>query len=128
MYPEFKVAWEGILEHEKHGITHGYSASHFKESIWDIVWGGLGWISISGNFSISSQRNAKFRVLTPGGQAVALRPSLFPYEVLLRGGKRPNSFLLSKGDKVAKDKYARAVNEYREKIMEGFKKTKKSAM
>jgi 30S ribosome assembly GTPase len=87
-YPPFELALETTLTREKPLSPFAHSKDQFQHSLCDIVFAGVGWVSITGNFDQSQGRNALMRIWTPNGECVHLRsPSLLPFDVMKRGKK-----------------------------------------
>lgn len=86
-FPEFTLAFSRKIT-GKPVSDHPYSSDHWKQSIADVVFPGLGWVSFAGNFSDLRDRDAKIEVFTPNGIGAFFRkPSLLPFDVSKRGEK-----------------------------------------
>jgi hypothetical protein len=73
-YPEFEIA-ERLLE----------SGDHPTMAVIDIVFSGIGWISLAGRF-----KDASLTIWTPGGQGVYTRAPMMPFEFRGKIDKRIN--------------------------------------
>jgi hypothetical protein len=83
-FPELKLA----LEHSFNDFKKNYH-SQYSESVFDIIFSTVGWISVT-PFSSDS---IKLKIYTPGGVGSEIRtPSLTPYDVLKRGKKKGSKY------------------------------------
>ena len=93
-YPKFKLALETVLTNEKPLAAQAHSTLHFQQSIADVVFSGIGWLSFAGNFDKQQGRDARIQVYSPDGTGISLRqPALLPFEVMKRGRKVRNRAL-----------------------------------
>ncbi|KAJ2161912.1 nitric oxide associated protein 1 [Coemansia sp. RSA 552] len=56
-------------------LEHEFEGTHRRHASLDVVFGGVGWIAVTGKFS-----NAKIRVFSPFGAGVCVRPPMMPFE------------------------------------------------
>lgn len=111
-YSQLELAFEMRVKNHRPLADHGHSVLHYQRSIVDFVFSGIGWISIAGNFDERKQRNALFRVWTPGGVGVYMRPSLLPFEVMSRGRKVKGQYHYKNATKEDAEKAKKAEDEW----------------
>ncbi|KAJ1750976.1 nitric oxide associated protein 1 [Coemansia sp. RSA 989] len=61
--------------HQKIALEHEFEGTHKRNASLDVVFAGVGWIAITGQFP-----RAKIRVYSPFGAGVGVRPPMLPFE------------------------------------------------
>ncbi|KAJ2454408.1 nitric oxide associated protein 1 [Coemansia sp. RSA 2336] len=61
--------------HQKVALEHEFEGTHKRNASLDVVFAGVGWIAITGQFP-----RAKIRVYSPFGAGVGVRPPMLPFE------------------------------------------------
>ncbi|KAJ2306736.1 nitric oxide associated protein 1 [Coemansia sp. RSA 2705] len=61
--------------HQKLALEHKFAGQHKRNATLDVVFGGVGWIAVTGQFP-----QATIRVYSPFGAGVCVRPPMMPFE------------------------------------------------